>query len=143
MAAAGLDESDHPETISLSESSSRLTSTTPEPEQDQHRAYSATGEAYRRRPSTHSASRLPVVVRIVWEHDGEEHIATEALGWSNSDAYVRLPRQPVAVHRRVARRQRRETAQPFLVITEQLRPWSTRLPGVAVLLERASDPCGA
>ena len=34
---------------------------------------------------------VPVVVRIVWEHDGEEHIETEALGWSNGDAYVRLP----------------------------------------------------
>ena len=34
---------------------------------------------------------VPVVVRIVWERDGEEHIETEALGWSNTDAYVRLP----------------------------------------------------
>jgi hypothetical protein len=34
---------------------------------------------------------VPVVVRIVWENDGEEHIETEALGWSNGDAYVRLP----------------------------------------------------
>ena len=29
---------------------------------------------------------VPVVVRIVWEHDGEEQIETEALGWSNGDA---------------------------------------------------------
>jgi hypothetical protein len=36
----------------------------------------------------------------------------------------------------MARRQRRETAQPFLVITEQLRPWSTRLPGVARLARK-------
>ena len=34
---------------------------------------------------------VPVVVRIVWEHDGEEHIETEAFGWSNGDAYVRIP----------------------------------------------------
>jgi hypothetical protein len=29
---------------------------------------------------------LPVVVRIVWEHDGEEHIETAALGWSGQKA---------------------------------------------------------
>ena len=34
---------------------------------------------------------VPVVVRIVWEHDGEEHIETEALGWTDGDAYVRMP----------------------------------------------------
>ena len=34
---------------------------------------------------------VSVVVRIVWEHDGEEHIQTEALGWSNGDASVRMP----------------------------------------------------
>ena len=34
---------------------------------------------------------MPIVARIVWADDGEEHIETEALGWSNGDAYVRLP----------------------------------------------------
>jgi hypothetical protein len=34
---------------------------------------------------------VPVVVCIVWEDDGEEHIETEALGWTSRDVYVRLP----------------------------------------------------
>jgi hypothetical protein len=34
---------------------------------------------------------VPVVVRIVWEQDGEEHIETEALGWTGQAVYVRLP----------------------------------------------------
>ena len=34
---------------------------------------------------------VPVVARIVWEHDGEEHIETEALGWSKGDACVQMP----------------------------------------------------
>ena len=34
---------------------------------------------------------VPVVVRIVWEHDGEEHIDTVALGWTGQRAYIRLP----------------------------------------------------
>jgi hypothetical protein len=34
---------------------------------------------------------VPVVARIVWEHDGEERIETVALGGSNGDTYVRLP----------------------------------------------------
>jgi hypothetical protein len=34
---------------------------------------------------------VPVVVRIVWEHDGEEHIETVALGWTGQHAYIRLP----------------------------------------------------
>jgi hypothetical protein len=34
---------------------------------------------------------VPVVVRIVWAHDGEEHIETEALGWTGQHAYIRLP----------------------------------------------------
>ena len=29
---------------------------------------------------------VPVVVRIVWEHDGEEHIETVALGWTGQHA---------------------------------------------------------
>ena len=29
--------------------------------------------------------------RIVWEHDGEEHIETVALGWTGQHAYIRLP----------------------------------------------------
>jgi hypothetical protein len=34
---------------------------------------------------------VPVVVRIVWEHDGEERIDTVALGWTDKNAYIRLP----------------------------------------------------
>jgi hypothetical protein len=34
---------------------------------------------------------VPVVVRIVWEHDGEEHLETVALGWTGQHAYIRLP----------------------------------------------------
>jgi hypothetical protein len=34
---------------------------------------------------------VPVVARIVWEHDGEEHIETVALGWIGQHAYIRLP----------------------------------------------------
>ena len=34
---------------------------------------------------------VPVVVRIVWEHDGEEQIETVALGWTGQHAYIRLP----------------------------------------------------
>ena len=34
---------------------------------------------------------VPVVVRIVWEHDGEEHIETVALGWTGQHASIRLP----------------------------------------------------
>jgi hypothetical protein len=33
----------------------------------------------------------PIVARIVWEHDGEEHVDTVALGWSRRDVYMRLP----------------------------------------------------
>jgi hypothetical protein len=34
---------------------------------------------------------VPIVARIVWEQDGEEHIETEAAGWSGQNVYVRLP----------------------------------------------------
>jgi hypothetical protein len=34
---------------------------------------------------------VPVVARIVWEHDGEEFIETVAAGWSGQNVYVRLP----------------------------------------------------
>ena len=34
---------------------------------------------------------VPVVVRIVWEHDGEERVETVALGWTGQHAYIRLP----------------------------------------------------
>lgn len=34
---------------------------------------------------------VPVVVRIVWEHDGEEHVETVALGGTGQHAYIRLP----------------------------------------------------
>jgi hypothetical protein len=34
---------------------------------------------------------VPIIARIVWEEDGEEHIDTEAAGWSPQLVYVRLP----------------------------------------------------
>lgn len=34
---------------------------------------------------------VPVVARIEWAEDGEEHIETEALGWTDRRVYVRLP----------------------------------------------------
>jgi hypothetical protein len=33
---------------------------------------------------------VPIVARIVWESDGEEHIDTVALGWTRRDVYVRM-----------------------------------------------------
>jgi hypothetical protein len=41
--------------------------------------------------AAHIRQPVPVVVRIVWEHDGEEHIETVALGWTGQRAYIRLP----------------------------------------------------
>ena len=37
------------------------------------------------------SSPVPVVVRIVWERDGEEYIQTVALAWTGRDGYVRMP----------------------------------------------------
>jgi hypothetical protein len=34
---------------------------------------------------------VPIIARIVWELDGEEHIETEAAGWSGQLVYVRMP----------------------------------------------------
>jgi hypothetical protein len=34
---------------------------------------------------------VPVTARIVWEDDGEEHIETEAAGWTGRLVYVRVP----------------------------------------------------
>ena len=34
---------------------------------------------------------VPVTARIVWENDGEEHLDTEAAGWSGPLVYVRVP----------------------------------------------------
>ena len=34
---------------------------------------------------------VPIVARIVWADDGEEHIETVAAGWSGQLVYVRLP----------------------------------------------------
>jgi hypothetical protein len=28
---------------------------------------------------------------VVWEQDGEEHVETEAIGWTGRDVYVRMP----------------------------------------------------
>jgi hypothetical protein len=33
---------------------------------------------------------VPIVARILWEQDGEEHLDTEALGWTGRDVYVRM-----------------------------------------------------
>ncbi len=72
---------------------------------------------------------VPVVARIVWEHDGEEQVETEALGWTDRRRVRAATRQPVEVHLDLATRQRRQTAQPFLGVEHgRLRPWSTCLP---------------
>jgi hypothetical protein len=34
---------------------------------------------------------VPIVARIVWEHEGEQHIETIALGRTCRDVYVRIP----------------------------------------------------
>jgi hypothetical protein len=34
---------------------------------------------------------VPIVSRVVWAEDGEEHVETVALGWTGRDVYVRLP----------------------------------------------------
>ena len=39
----------------------------------------------------HVQAPVPVVARIEWEHDGEEHVETVALGWTDRRVYVRLP----------------------------------------------------
>jgi hypothetical protein len=44
-----------------------------------------------REPEHTFGQPVPVVARIVWEHDGEERIETVALGWTASDVYVRMP----------------------------------------------------
>ena len=33
---------------------------------------------------------VPIVARVVWAVDGEEHVDTVALGWSDQAVYVRL-----------------------------------------------------
>jgi hypothetical protein len=33
---------------------------------------------------------VPITARIEWEHDGEEHIDTVALGWTGRNVYVRV-----------------------------------------------------
>ncbi len=33
---------------------------------------------------------VPIVARIVWEQEGEEHIDTVALGWTGRNVYVRM-----------------------------------------------------
>ena len=33
---------------------------------------------------------VPVVFRIVWEHDGEEQFQTVVLGWTGRNVYVRV-----------------------------------------------------
>jgi len=33
---------------------------------------------------------VPIVARVVWAVDGEEHVDTVALGWTGQAVYVRL-----------------------------------------------------
>jgi hypothetical protein len=33
---------------------------------------------------------MPIVARVVWEVDGEEHVDTVVLGWTGQAVYVRL-----------------------------------------------------
>lgn len=33
---------------------------------------------------------VPLVARILWDQDGEEHIDTVALGWTGHEVYVRM-----------------------------------------------------
>jgi hypothetical protein len=33
---------------------------------------------------------VPVVARIMWADDGEEHLETEVLGWTGRNVYVRM-----------------------------------------------------
>jgi hypothetical protein len=35
---------------------------------------------------------VPIVARVIWEDDGEEHLETVALGWAGRDVYVRMTR---------------------------------------------------
>jgi hypothetical protein len=53
-----------------------------------HRILNDTGA---RQPEHTFNQPVPIVARIVRADDGEEYIETEALGWSNGDAYVRMP----------------------------------------------------
>ena len=41
--------------------------------------------------AAHIRQPVPVVVRIEWAEDGEEHLETVALGWTGQRAYIRLP----------------------------------------------------
>lgn len=43
-----------------------------------------------RQPEHLRSPPVPVTVRVVWETDGPEQVATEALGWSGQSVYVRL-----------------------------------------------------
>ena len=43
------------------------------------------------RPRHTFGQPVPVVARIVWTADGEEHIETATLGWTGQHAYIRLP----------------------------------------------------
>ena len=44
-----------------------------------------------RMPEHTFTTPVPVVARIEWAEDGVEELETEALGWSNGHACVRLP----------------------------------------------------
>ena len=33
---------------------------------------------------------VPIIARVVWADDGEEHVDTVALGWTGRDVYVRM-----------------------------------------------------
>jgi hypothetical protein len=43
-----------------------------------------------RQPQHTLSPPVPVVATVVWAVDGEEHIDTEAVGWTGQAVYVRL-----------------------------------------------------
>ena len=43
-----------------------------------------------REPEHRPRPAIPIVARIVWADDGEEHVDTVALGWTGRDVYVRM-----------------------------------------------------
>ena len=43
-----------------------------------------------REPEHTLSPPVPIVARVVWAVDGEEHVNTVALGWTGQAVYVRL-----------------------------------------------------
>ena len=61
-------------------------------------------DAGARMPELRLDPPVPIVACIVWEHDGEEHIETEAAGWSGHLVYLPRARPALQAHLGVARR---------------------------------------